>query len=236
MQTHSLKESYDSFLKFVSDDIQGERKLANRKIRSAFIWCFLLPAALSVTMLLLIKFKFLPSSVRSYLDWTVLIFPVAYSLYILGSEALHELPQAFRRGGVAASLGAAFRESAWRERVCGEMHKIHGIPHSSWKWITESFRIDLRKLQYRTRYLTALAGAVFFLIMHGIDTLGGDDSKVVWLKNPVLDWMESSSSAVSQLVGLSLFLLLLYLSGNQTYHALERYLDSAELLANEKKD
>ena len=52
-----------------------------------------------------------------------------------------------------------------------------------------------------------------------------------------MGWIESSSNDFSQLVGLRLFLLLLYLSGNQTYHSLMRYLHCAELniIAHDRK-
>ena len=115
------------------------------------------------------------------------------------------------------------------------MEHQSGVSLTEWRWMTSSFRIDLRRLQNRTRYLTALAGAVFFLIMQGIDSLGGSEPRQLWLNNPVLDWVQNSASAFSQITGLALFLMLLYLSGNQTYHSLERYLDCAELVLSEKE-
>ena len=44
-----------------------------------------------------------------------------------------------------------------------------------------------------------------------------------------------SESDSLQFVGLGLFLILLYLSGNQTYHSLRRYLVCAELAGRETK-
>ena len=100
-----------------------------------------------------------------------------------------------------------------------------------WAWLIANFKVDLEAMQQRTRYLTALAGAVFFLLMQGIDSIGGSEHEgpVSWSKNPLMGWIESSSNDVGQLVALALFLVLLYLSGIQTYHSLRRYLHCAEL-------
>jgi len=229
------KERYDGFLHFITDDIQKERRLANRKIFSVFFWCFFLPAFFSASALLLIKYHLLPNSLRSYLDWLVLIFPVSYSIYVLGADLIAEVPAAVRKGTIAASLKPAYKENAWRDRVCHALQEKSDLSAIEWRWVSASFRIDLKRLQNRTRYLTALAGAVFFLIMQGIDSIGDQDNRQVWINNPVLDWVHNSASAVSQIVGLALFLLLLYLSGSQTYHSLERYLDCAELILAEKE-
>jgi hypothetical protein len=64
--------------------------------------------------------------------------------------------------------------------------------------------------------------------MQGIDTLGGEE-KVTWVKSPFTGWVETGTSDFSQFVGLGLFLMLLYLSGNQTQRAVARYLDCVEL-------
>jgi len=93
-----------------------------------------------------------------------------------------------------------------------------------------SFRTDLANMLQRTKYLTALAGAVFFLILQGIDSLGEPESIV---RNPMILWTEASNG-ISQLMALALFLVLLYLSGSQTYQSLTRYLQSAELVVLEK--
>ena len=37
-----------------------------------------------------------------------------------------------------------------------------------WEWVIASFKVDLALMRYRNKYMTALAGAVFFLIMQGI--------------------------------------------------------------------
>lgn len=226
-------------MEFVRADIQRERHQVNRRMFSVFFWCFALPALVSATILLLIKFHIFPRNVRNYLDWMVLIFPISYSLYILSSEVISQIPAAFRRGGVANILGQSLKQAEWRERVCDSMQKSIHANVEQWHWVVENFRIDLRTLQNRTRYLTALAGAVFFLLMQGIDAIGDSapETPYGWNKNPILGWIESSSNDISQLVGLTLFLVLLYLSGSQTYHSLARYLHCAELnLLSKNKD
>ena len=230
---------YRELIEFVRTDVQSERHQVNRRMFSVFFWCFLIPAIASVGVLLLIKFHILPHRARGFLDWMALIFPISYSLYILSSEVLAQVPAVFRRGGTANVLGQSLKDTEWRERVCEAMKRSVHATAEDWPWLVATFRIDLSAIQYRTRYLTALAGAVFFLIMQGIDTLGDvtSEAPAVWSKNPLMGWIESSSNDFSELVGLSLFLLLLYLSGNQTYHSLMRYLHCAELniLAGEKK-
>jgi hypothetical protein len=230
-RSRSRQELYREFLEFIRQDLQRERKLAHRRMFSVILWCFILPAVVSITLLLLVKFRILPFSVRAYLDWMVLIFPVTYSLYILGSEVIAQVPAAFRRGGVANALGQSLKEAEWRERVGESMSRSMRASAQEWEWIMASFRVDLHSMQYRIRYLTALAGAVFFLIMQGIDSLTGTpvDPEAVLNRNPLMGWLESSSNDLGQFVGLALFLVLLYLSGNQTNQVIKRYLDCAEL-------
>jgi len=230
MQNISKLELYRIFIEFIRVENQRERRQVNRRMLSVFFWCFLLPAILSVALLVLIKFGALRPSARVHLDWLVLIFPILYSVYFLSSEVLKEVPKAFRTGGLTLTLGQALKDGEWRERVIDGMKKSVTATPEEWKWILSSFRIDLKTMQYRTRYLTALAGAVFFLIMQGIDSLTGEPPKVSWERNSVFGWVESTNTDLSQFVGLALFLLLLYLSGMQTYHSLKRYLNCAELL------
>jgi hypothetical protein len=191
-------------------------------------WCFLLPTALSATLLLLVKIHLLPRMARSYIESLNLVFPVLYSLYFLGSEVLKDAPAAFKKGGVSMALRQSLRQGEWREKICDGLAKSVSSNTEDWRWIVESFRIDLKMMQDRTRYLTALAGAVFFLIMQGIDTLSGDE-KVTWVRDSVLGWVQTSSD-ISQFIGLALFLVLLYLSGSQTHQSLRKYLDCAELM------
>lgn len=230
MTPKSQLEHYHSFIEFIRKDIQRERFLVHRRMFSVFLWCFLVPAATSITVLTLVKFNILPPSARGYLDWLALIFPIFYSLYILSSEVISQLPSIFKRGGVSGSLNQAVKEGAWREKVCHELGDLFPAKGSEWDSLIANFEMDLQILQYRTRYLTALAGAVFFLLMQGIDSLSDAPEKMAWVKNPLLGWVETTSGDLSQFIGLALFLVLLYLSGNQTYHSLTRYLNCAKLV------
>jgi hypothetical protein len=230
MQVRSREELYRSFIEFVSADVQRERRNVNRRMLGVFIWCFLLPVIMACTVLILIRFHVFPHSAKSYADWLILVFPILYSLYVLSFEVLAEIPQAYRRGGVATTLSQATKEGDWRRKVCeGLVGQIHAN-YEEWKWLVTSFRMDLNTMRQRTGHLTALAGAVFFLIMHGIDSLGDSEpARQIPTSHMVLGWVEAANNDISQMVGLGLFLMLLYLSGNQTYYSLHRYLNCAEL-------
>ncbi|MGK5090029.1 hypothetical protein WDW86_20960 [Bdellovibrionota bacterium FG-2] len=220
---------YTQFMDFIRVDIQRERKLVHRKLFGAFLWCFLLPAGLSILVILLGKTGWMPRAKRISLDWFVLVFPVAYSLYVLGSDVIRELPAAFKQGGVATSLGQAIREAEWRKTVCAEFRRKLQFSSQEWRWVIQSFEIDLDNMRSRTKYLTALGGAVFFLLLQGVDWLTEAEGKVSWIKSPV-GWVETAGNDLPQLIALVFFLVLLYLSGNQTYRALLRYLNAAKLM------
>ena len=232
------EDAYREFIEFVRIDVQRERLLVHRRMFSVFFWCFALPAAVSLGTLLLIKFRVLPIKARAIQDWMVLVFPVCYSLYVLGSEVIAQVPTVLRKGGVSGTLGQALKDAQWRERVGESMGRAVRAGEEEWRWIIENYRIDMASLQHRARYLTALAGAVFFLLMQGIDSLAGGDAEqaVSWTRNPITGLTETSNYDFSQFVGLGLFLVLLYLSGNQTYHSLARYLHCAEFNRVKSRD
>src|SRR5690349_2855479 len=141
MLTKTKQELYQSFLDYVASDIQRERLLVNRRMLTAFLWCFILPACISASILLLVKLGVLPRSLRGHLDWVLLILPVIYSLYILGSEVLAQIPATFRRGGLANSLGQAAKEGEWRDRVSDRMAEVVIADSSEWDWIISNFEI-----------------------------------------------------------------------------------------------
>ncbi len=233
MQPRSREELYRSFIDYIGLHVQRERRSVNRKMFGVVIWCFLLPAIVSATILLLIHFKVFPRTAKSYADWVILVFPVIYSLYILSSEVLSQIPSNMKRGGIVTTLNQATREGEWRRKVLDGMSTNVHASFEEWKWLVLSFKMDLSILRQRTNHLTAVAGAVFFLILHGIDSLG--ESVTERPANPyvLIEWVEATSNDISQLVGLVLFLSLLYLSGNQTYHSMLRYLNCAELMVIE---
>jgi len=234
MQAGTRLDLLKTFIEFIGTDIQRERQDVNKRMFSVLLWCFVMPALLSITLILLIRFGVIPRAARLSLDWIILLFPVSYSLYVLSSEVLVQIPMTVRRGGIVSTLGQSVKEGVWRERVCEAMKRtIHAGPED-WKWLVLSFKMDLKKMRYRTGYLTALAGAVFYLLLQGIDLVGEEESQVTWIKHPLGGWIESSSNDFSQFVGLGLFLVLFYLSGMQTFHSLMRYLNCAELVMNEQ--
>lgn len=224
---------YQRFLAFVRQSADRERRAVNRRLFSVLLWCFLLPTAVLILFLLLIEFDFISWRYRGYADWVLLIFPVVYSLYFLSSEVLRDVPSAFRRGPVASVLAQAERDGRWRDEICRELDEKFGGDVEQWRWISQSFSKDLNNLKYRARYLTALAGAVFYLLMQGLDFVGGepvDHQPVKWIKDPNFGWVELSSQDFTSFIGLGLFLVLLYLSAIQTYQSLKKYLDCAELM------
>jgi hypothetical protein len=233
MQGRSRSEIYRDFIEFVQSECQREQSFVNRRMFSVFLWCFLLPVVVSVTVLLLAKFHIVPMRIRSYLDWLILIFPVSYSIYFLSFEVLRSAPQKLRGGGVVSALGDSLKEAKWRDETTLAMVKGVRATPEDWSWIISNFKIDLERMQNRTRQLTILAGAVLFLIMQGIDSISSEEPSVTWIKNPIVGWMELEATHMSEFVGLGLFLVLLYLSGSQTYYTLQRYLGCAQLVQRE---
>lgn len=235
MQARVHTELYRSFLELVAGDVQHERRAVNRRMLSVFVWCFLAPIVVSLVGVLLIRTGILSRGFRPLNEWVVLAFPLGYSIYVLIFEVVAELPALLRRGGIASTLDQALREHHWRDRVSDLMKRQIGTNPVDWAWICSNFQTDLRWLQHRTRYITALSGAVLFLIMKGLGSFSESaEDNVEYVRHPVLGWVQlSHGSEVYSLLGLALFLLLLYLSGLQTARLLGRYLDCADLIRNE---
>ncbi|MBS1961851.1 MAG: hypothetical protein JST04_06530 [Bdellovibrionales bacterium] len=214
---------YRRYLEFVQTAHQKDRLDVNRRMRSVFVWCFLAPVVAVALVILMVNFGVLPRVFRSYQDWILLVFPVLYSLYFLGSQVLSSVPDAFRKGGFGMTLGQAAREADWRIEVCSAMERELAFNGDDWQWVMANAEEDLERMQMRNRHLTALAGAVFFLIMNGIDSLTNDSSFTVVAADP-------TSTTSSEWIGLALFLLLLYLSGQQSVQTLRRFLSCARLV------
>lgn len=221
--------SYRRYLGFIHSANQKDRLDVNRRIRSVVIWCFLVPVFVVALGIFLANRGFIPRVFRSYQDWVLLLFPVLYSLYFLGSQVLSELPAAFRRGGFGLTLGQTASEADWRLDTCARMEKELNYSAEEWEWIISNAEEDLERLQMRLRHLTALAGAVFFLLMQGIDSLTNDGS----LSKDLTQSLMGPSS--SEWVGLALFLLLLYLSGQQNLQTFRRFMGCARLVQRQRK-
>ncbi len=234
--TNARDQAYQEFVAFVRADVQSERRLASRRMFNVFIWCFLLPAVVSAILIFSVRLGFLPVGVARYVDWVLVLFPIAYSCYILSFEVLSEIPGAFRQGALSTSLGNALKEAEWRKRVCEGLEKQTGWSTAEWEWIVACFKVDLANIQSRTRYVTALSGAVIFLIIQGLDALDGLPLDPFGSKAAFLNWLETSSDHIYQFLGLGLFLVLLYISGSQTYQSLNRYLHCAELMLLTRKE
>lgn len=233
MDQRTRQDLYREFMEFIHEDIRRQRRRVSRRMFSVLLWCFILPALGSLVMLLGVRMGVLPRWLSRYTEWLVLVFPISYSLYVLGSEVLKEIPAAFRKGGTWSTLAQSMRDCEWRSRIAREMKAQLRTSAENWRWIVANFRIDLTALRQRTRFLTGLGGAVFFLLMQGIDQLGEKDVKAQSPYDAIRVFFEASSTNFSQFVGLGLFLVLFYLSGSETFHSLSRYLDCGELVIQE---
>lgn len=234
MQGKSRLELYRELIAFIEKEAQQERLRVNRRMFSVFVWCFIVPTVVAILFTTGIRMNLIETRWRPIVEWLILVFPVSYSIYYLGSEVLTEVPHIFRRGGMSATLNNTLKEGEWRYRTSEAMKRAVGGTAHDWSWMATNFRQDLKAMRDRARYLTALAGAVFFLILEGIDFLGTDtvppQKLTPWF---VMSWLETAGSQLSQLVALALFLVLLYLAASQTAHALERYLNCADLIAHD---
>jgi hypothetical protein len=227
-------QAYERFLEFIERDCQRERTKVNRRMLYVLLWCFILPATVLVAATLLARFGIFPRGLRRYVDWMLLLFPIGYGLYIFGSEVLVELPNLFRRGGISSTLDFYRRESIWRMRVVGELESQLPKDRAARRTIARHFAADLDNLKYRVQYLTALAGAVFLLVMQTLDWFGDDEHawRVGQAGSMGLEFLgrvEALSSGFAQAGSLAVFLVLFFLSGNQTYYLLKRYLVCLEL-------
>jgi hypothetical protein len=220
------RATYRRYLEFVQSVHQKDRLDVNRRMRSVFVWCFLAPVLTVAFVIVMSNYKVFPRAIRGYQDWILLVFPVIYSLYFLGSQVLTGIPEAFRRGGFGVTLGQAAKEADWRIDVCTAMEKELPWSVEEWHWVIANAEEDLDRMQMRTRHLTALAGAVFFLIMQGIDSLTNDNTFTVVAADP-------TATTSSEWIGLALFLLLLYLSGQQSVQILRRFLACARFVVRQ---
>ncbi|MEK6578036.1 MAG: hypothetical protein AABZ55_02305 [Bdellovibrionota bacterium] len=232
MQGKSRPEIYQNFVEVVIKDLQQERSTVNRRMFEIFKWCFLAPAAFAMLLLLLVRLRILPISIRAYTDWVLLGFPVLYASYVLFADVISNLPALYRKGGVANNLGFTVQETAWRDRVCRTMGKSIESHNSDWEWIIPWFQMDLDNLKNRYRYLTVLSGVVLFMIVQGMDFLGPPLEKATWVKIPIFGWLEASGGDFSEYIGLALFLMVFYWAGMQKVQTLTRYLNCAKLVKN----
>lgn len=231
MQHRTRTELYRDFIQFVQRDTQRERTVFKRRMVNVLIWCLALPAFFSMVYTVGVKAGLIATRYQKYSDWIMLAFPVVYSLYFLRSHMAAEAGAEWRKAGIAGNLGQTLRQAEWRDRTCTELQRVVPAREGDWPWISQSFRMDIEEFQNRTKFITALAGAVFFLIFQGLDLLSSDGGhRTEYTPSMVISWVEVASSQMIELAALVLFLVLLYLSGMETVHSLERYLNCSELL------
>lgn len=227
MQPKPKLELYRDFIHFIQKDTQRRRSAVNRRMFSVLLWCFILPVVISLTIMILIRVGVLPPRWRSLIEWLILLFPFSYALYFLGSEGWRDLRGIFRLGGTASALRKPLEDAEWRERTCEEMQKNVSASPEVWRWIGSNFQMDLAAMRYRNRYMTAFAAAIFFLILQGIDAF--DPHPVIFEQGMTL--LAQALDGIGQIFGLTLFLVLFYLSGSQVTHTLEGYANCVELIS-----
>jgi hypothetical protein len=232
----SRSDLYRDFLDVILSESNRQRNAHQRRMVHVFLWCFVIPALLVLGIAVLVQLKVLPRKFRLYLDWISLIFPVLYAFYFLGAEVVSQLPRVFRLGGVSLTLAHCQEQNLWRSQVCSLLAAKRPLALTEdWRWVSSAFQMDLDALQYRARYLTALAGAVFFLIMQGLDSITGESK---WPAGPdptggvsLLPPDVLFYGNLGQFIGLGLFLVLLYLSSSQNVQQLKRFKGCVDLLA-----
>ena len=233
-------EMYADFLSFVEQKSKREQSVVNHRLFNVLFWCFILPICLSVLFLLAVRVGLLPHRVKGYLDWLILLFPIGFALFTLVSEAYVDFPLMFRRGGMVTPLREVLKNYEWREMTIQELEKRIVVSPRDWHWIAVNFEIDLKRLEFKAKYLTVLGGALFFLLFQGLDILdaltGESGAQVVWTPTILGTWLQWFFNQVMQIVSLLLFLGIFYLSGRQLQHLLERFLHCAQLLSGQDLD
>lgn len=219
--------SYRSFVEFVSEEIRREKLAGHRKMLFVLIACFIVPAILAVIIGALSRRGLMPATSSSLVSTLILVFPIGYSIIILARE--------FRRGVKQPGLlNNTLREAEWRSGVSTRIASRLSISPPDLRWLIQQFGFDIEGMAYRNRYLTGLAGAVLFLLMEGIDLVADPQPLGVsqTLVTPHGVWQVSGTD-LAQFVGLSLFLVLFYLSGSHACQTLRRYLRCLEGMAQD---
>lgn len=206
----------------------------NRRMLGVFIWCFIIPAAALAAGILLIKYQILPARSRALLDSVLLLFPLGYSILVLLREAILEARRRPKMGGLDPFLRQSLSDAQWREGTAEKLRRAVPADPQEWAWIASNFSQDVETMRYRTRFLTALSGTVLFLISQGIDLLDPPQEFPPMMEGRIfIRWLLSVTGEFTQMIGLALFLVLLYLSWSQTLRSLERFLGSIRLLVPE---
>lgn len=239
MTTKNRAEIYADFLKFIQDDSQKDRMQVHQQMFSTLLWCFLVPVSFSIVLIFFIRFGMISHRWKTWADISLLAFPLIYSLYYLGSQVLVDVPLLFRKGGLSMSLRQIAKEGHWRHQTTQKLSQMVKAQPKDWEWIVTHFKMDLRILLQRTRFLILLGGVLFYILSQSFDIVDHTPSVVTYSALPVgadifLKLIHYISSEFSAVIALVLFLTLLYLTGTQLYHSLHRYLDCAELLAKDE--
>lgn len=234
-KTHQFSEHYQEFLGFIEKESLSQRKVMQRKVFSVFLWCFVAPILTFFFITLLIRVGALPLGLRPSVEWMILVFPVLYALVFLGKDLWLEFPVVLKKGGMSGMLKQFAREAHWREKTCQSLlSQFQSWSPQHWKNVYSQLEQDISDLGYRNRYLFFLSAAVFFMILEGIDLLGGGGPT---LSQEIAEygvgyWLDVLVGHFSQFIALALFLGLLYSASSQLKRSLQRYLICLDLIRN----
>jgi hypothetical protein len=220
---HPQMVEYLAFLEFVHEDMKREREVSNRRMGMVLLWCFIVPAVVSLIALMLVRFGLVDRSAILVYEWSMVAFPMGYLLYTLFKDFVMDLGGQARRGALWQTLNRFAHEAGWQISIAKRLRSTVSTDSGNWKWIASQYGMDLKRMRTRSNHLTILASSVFFIIMNGLDWIATErDFWSPGFFQP--DWM--------QVVGLSVFLILLTLSSSQVAFALDRYRCVARMLGD----
>ncbi len=230
-------EHYRSFIKFVDGDVRSKKASMNRQMLRLLGWSFVLPVLFIFTATVLIKVGMVSGEYKKYFDWLLLLCPLLYSVYLVGSDYFKDFGKVFKSNGSSSMVRRAIKEAEWREGIVAGFHQKLGFSKGDWAIIRGHFKAEIELSKKRNVYLTILAGSVLFFAFNGLELLdnSGPNLSTMLLADRVhpgifVVLIQGFLESLAQGSVLILFLILFYFSSHQITSALEKYLDCIDLL------
>ena len=216
-----IHSGYSQFVNWVQTDMKKDRAVVNRKVFSVVVWCLLFPIVVSGILYFLRKYLII-GQVR-YFDQIIFFPPFVYAMYSIW-PTLRAIPRVFRKGGLGAILEESTREVEWREKTAENLQQDLKLTPKEWESIAFHLEQDLLRMNEQNRYMTILSAVVLFFMFQFLD-LGGGSDVMREAGNPglVKAWVDQFSQWSIQVMSLTLFSSLFYLSGLQFQRYLNRY-------------
>ena len=213
--------AYGQFVSWVQTDMKKDRVIVNRKVFSVVLWCLILPVVISLVLYGLRRYHVI-EQVR-YADTLMFLPPFVYALYSLW-PTLRDLPRVFQKGGLGALLEESLKEVEWREKTANQLQGDLKLTSKEWSTVSFHLKNDIERMNDQNRYMTILTAVVLFFMFQFLD-LGGN-TEYIYEAGPtglVKAWVDQFSQWSIQIISLSLFSALFYLSGLQFQRYLKRY-------------